>query len=375
MSFRLLALIMAMIFPWLSQAMASGIATKSDVRLGQTRAECLSQAKDSISNAGHAISLGVSKNGAYGWKSGEDKMFNFLYITCSESGIAEILSYSEQNKGAGDSAEAVLNTLVSALPKAPALPSPGQVFRDCPECPELVVVPSGSFMMGSPESEPERGSSEGPRHRVTLGYALAVGKFEVTFAEWDACVAGGGCDGYRPKDEGWGRGRRPVINVSWDDAKTYVKWLSQKTGQRYRLLSESEWEYVARAGTNTPFNTGQRITTDQANFNGDATYNGSSKGRDRKRTVEVGSFPANSFGLHDVHGNVWEWTADCLHDNYSGAPSDGRAWTTGDCKLRVFRGGSWLNYPGVLRSAYRNGDSPDSRNYHVGFRVARTITP
>ncbi len=167
------------------------------------------------------------------------------------------------------------------------------MFRDCPNCPEMVVVPAGEFMMGSPENEEGRHSDEGPQHRVRIAQPFAVGRFEVTFDEWDACVAGGGCGGYRPDDNGWGRGRQPVINVSWDDAKAYVQWLNRGTGKSYRLPSEAEWEYVARAGTTTPFWTGATISTEQANYDGTYTYGGGKKGEYRQRTVPVGSLPAN----------------------------------------------------------------------------------
>ena len=143
----------------------------------------------------------------------------------------------------------------------------GLRFKDCVGCPELVVVPAGSYQMGSPPGEQDRFDNEGPVHRVTIAQPLAVGVYEVTFDEWDACVSGGGCNGYRPGDGGWGRGRRPVIEVSWQDARAYVEWLSRKTGEEYRLLSESEWEYVARAGTRTPFHYGGTISTEQANYN------------------------------------------------------------------------------------------------------------
>ena len=161
-----------------------------------------------------------------------------------------------------------------------------------------------------------------------------------------------------PPIEGWGRGRRPVMNVSWEDARSYVRWLSRKTGKRYRLLSEAEWEYAARAGTTEPFHTGSTISTDQANYNGDYIYGSGRKGVDRGRTVPVGSFPSNSFGLHDVHGNVSEWIEDCVHGNYSGAPSDGTAWPAGgECGKRVLRGGSWDYVPRYLRSAFRDWNS------------------
>ena len=174
-------------------------------------------------------------------------------------------------------------------------------------------------------------------------------------------MSGGGCGGHRPDDRGWGRGNRPVINVSWEDAQRYVTWLTRRTGEAYRLLSESEWEYAARAGTTTPFHFGRTISTDQANYDGDYRYGTGRKGRDRKKTVPVGSFAANRFGLHDVHGNVWEWVQDCWNPSYHGAPRDGRAWERRDCSQRVLRGGSWLNEPWLLRSAIRNRNSSGNR--------------
>ena len=260
----------------------------------------------------------------------------------------------------------------SAIRDALGVLEAGDVFRDCDACPEMVVVPAGTYMMGSPASEGD--GDEGPVHQVTIAQPFAVGKYEVTFAEWDACVAGGGCNGYRPGDEGWGRGRRPVISVSWKGAQAYVQWLSEQTGEAYRLLSEAEWEYVARAGTTTPFHTGTTISTEQANYNGNYTYGSGRKGEYRKKTVPVGRFPANAFGLHDVHGNVWEWTQDCWNKSYAGAPSNGGAWESGDCSRRVVRGGSWFNYPRELRSANRYRITVGLRDNNVGFRLARTLT-
>ncbi len=257
------------------------------------------------------------------------------------------------------------------VPDKPHPPRPGETFKDCAEGPQMVVVPPGWFMMGSPSSEEGRYAAEGPQHRVEIGYRLAVGVYAVTFAEWDACVSGGGCNGYRPNDVGWGRGTRPVINVSWEDAQAYVSWLSSRTGHSYRLLSESEWEYVARAGTTTPFHFGETISTSQANYYGDYTYGSGRKGVYRGKTVPVGSFPPNAFGLYDVHGNVYEWTQDCRNDSYSGAPDDGSAWERGDCSMRVLRGGSWVVGPRSLRSANRVRDSTGDRNSYDGFRVAR----
>ena len=248
----------------------------------------------------------------------------------------------------------------------------GARFRDCTDCPEMVVVPSGSFMMGSPESEARRESSEGPVRRVTLSRPFAVGVYEVTFDEWDACHRAGGCS-HNPDDEGWGRGNRPVIHVSWHDAQEYVGWLSRMTGKGYRLPSESEWEYVARAGTTTPFHTGETISTEQANYNGSYTYGSGTEGIWRRQTVPVESFPSNGFGLHDVHGNVWEWVRDCWNGSYEGAPTDGSAWESGDCRFRWRRGGSWYDAPRYLRSAYRNRIGSGYRSGGAGFRVTRTL--
>lgn len=260
--------------------------------------------------------------------------------------------------------------------------APGTVFKECDQCPEMVVVPAGSFMMGSPRGEGERFFSESPQHQVTFAYQFAVGRFAVTFDEWAACVADGGCTD-EPSDEGWGRGRRPVINVTWNDAKKYLAWLSRKTGKTYRLLSEAEREYVTRAGTTTPFWWGASISTNQANYNGHHTYGAGLKGEYRAKTVPVDTFTPNPWGLYQVHGNVEEWTEDCFHDNYENAPTNGSAWTSGDCKRRVQRGGAWWGDPGRLRSAYRHGWSADTSSISYGppnvlrisfgFRVARTL--
>ena len=163
--------------------------------------------------------------------------------------------------------------------------------------------------------------------------------------------------------QGWGRGGRPVINVDWEDAKAFVAWLSVQTGQRYRLLSEAEWEYACRAGTTTRYWWGDEITPENANY-----------GQNVGKTSEVGKYPANPFGLYDMHGNVWEWVEDCWNDSYEGAPDDGSAWTSGDCRRRVLRGGSWDSDPGILRSACRVGIDTDGRYNTVGLRVARTLS-
>lgn len=247
---------------------------------------------------------------------------------------------------------------------------PGDTFKECENCPEMVVVPAGSFTMASPASEPGRFADEVPQHLVTIARPFAVGRFEVTFDEWDGCAADGGCNGYKPSDEGWGRRRRPVINVSWDDAKAYAEWLSNETGKPYRLLSGAEYEYATRAGTQTAYPWGNAIGTNNANCHACGSQ------WDAKQTAPVGSFPANGFGLYDMVGNVREWTEDCYHDTYSGAPTDGSAWIEGgNCYARVVRGGSFLLAPAFLRSAARYWFTTDYRLRYLGFRVARTLAP
>jgi formylglycine-generating enzyme required for sulfatase activity len=252
---------------------------------------------------------------------------------------------------------------------------PKDVFKECDKCPEMVVVPAGSFTMGSLAGEEDHSSNEDPQHSVTISKPFAVGRFAVTFDEWDACVADGGCNGYKPDDKGWGRGRQPVINVSWDRAKAYVTWLSGKTGKTYRLLTEAEREYVTRAGTTTPFWWGAAISTSQANYDGNYTYGSGSKGEYRAKTLPVDSFQPNPWGLYQVHGNVYDWVEDCYHYTYAGAPSDGSAWVSGDCSRRMLRGGSWNYNPGVIRAAYRDWNPTVTAVSSIGFRLARTLSP
>jgi formylglycine-generating enzyme required for sulfatase activity len=244
----------------------------------------------------------------------------------------------------------------------------GESFKEGVHCPWMVVLPPGEIIMGSPADERGHTDLEGPQHRVAFTRPFAVGRFAVTFEEWDACVAAGGGGRYRPKDEGWGRGRRPVININWDDAQQFIAWLYRTTGKPYRLLSEAEWEYAARAGTQTTYFWGNEIGKGNANCNGCGSQ------WDNRQSAPVGSFPANAFGLYDMHGNVWEWVEDCWHDGYKGAPSDGSAWVSGDSQHRVLRGGSWFNIPQGLRSAYRYKYSVANRFHLIGFRVARTLS-
>ena len=285
-----------------------------------------------------------------------------------------------------------------------------ETFQDCPACPEMIIIPAGTFTMGSPESEVGRDISEGPQRTVSIP-AFAVSAHEVTFAQWDECAAWwapprtigpvtlvaeqlrfrslGGCvryvrvgqgssrrlgiDAYYPDDVGWGRGDRPVINVDWWQAQLYVAWLSRRFGQPYRLLTESEWEYAARAGTTTPFHTGETITSYQANFDGRCAYDVYECNESwpyREKTVSVGSFRPNRFGLYDMHGNVSEWVQDC-YGSYSTAPSDGSAAEPAGCPHRSQRGGDWASDPDSIRSAARGPSSTDA--YTEGFRVARTL--
>ncbi len=212
------------------------------------------------------------------------------------------------------------------------------------------------------------------RHRIAIARPFAVSRYEVTFAEWDACVADGGCVGHRPFDWYWRPGHRPVTNVSWEDAKACLRWLTQRTGKRYRLLSEAEWEYAARAGTAGPYHFGLTISTDRANYNG--RFWRRSAGEYRRKTVPVGSFPPNAFGLHDMHGNLWEWVEDCLHLSYRGAPTDGSAWIAdGICKARIVRGGSWYDGEHWVRSAARISLGLRNRGHANGIRVAREVRP
>jgi formylglycine-generating enzyme required for sulfatase activity len=243
----------------------------------------------------------------------------------------------------------------NAAPVEPVQPQQRTVFRDCDDCPEMMSLTGGTFRMGAREDDPGRRSWESPLHERTLA-PFAIGVREVTFAEWDACVADGGCDGYAPPDRGWGRGDRPVIMVSWRDAQRYVRWLSETTGRAYRLPSEAEWEFAARGGSDTQFWWGDAFEPNRFS---------------RERTAEAGASEANAFGLYDMTGNVSEWVEDCYVNNFVDAPGDGRAVTRGDCARRVLRGGSWRDEAGALRVASRSRVGQTVRDAGIGFRVAR----
>lgn len=259
-----------------------------------------------------------------------------------------------------------LSEKVEPRPADPGSPRDRQSprpFRDIDEpwCPEMVEIPPGEFLMGSPDDDVESGDLEKPQHLVRISYPLAVGLYPVTFEEYDWFV--GKTRSRGPGDEGWGRGRRPVIHVNWGAAKAFSEWLSEQTGARYRLLSEAEWEYAARSGTTTSYWWGDEPSPDLANYGGTVG-----------KTTEVGAYPANPFGLHEMPGNVWEWVEDTWHPDYDGAPKDGHAWTEGGAKdRRVIRGGSWGLSPFNLRSANRGKSSPVKRYSILGFRIARLL--
>ncbi|MGE0409564.1 MAG: SUMF1/EgtB/PvdO family nonheme iron enzyme, partial [Amphiplicatus sp.] len=242
---------------------------------------------------------------------------------------------------------------------------PGAIFRDCESCPEMATLPAGEFAFGSPADEPSRVVAEGPMKTVAIARPFAIGAHEVTFEEWDACVADDGCKAGTAYDAGWGRGRRPVVNVSYEDAQGYVRWLSEKTGARYRLPSEIEWEYAARAGTATPFSFGPVIEPSAANFDASHPY-GAAAAKPRGRTAPVGSYPANAFGLYDMHGNVWEWVADCWSESRAKSPAP-------PCRRRVLKGGAWNTGGWRLRAAHRIPKEAGAREYDNGFRVVKEI--
>jgi len=225
---------------------------------------------------------------------------------------------------------------------------------------DMVAIPGGTFLMGSPNSEAEREDDESPQNSVTIA-PFYMGKFAVTQAQYQAIM---GNNPSRFQGE-----NRPVEQVSWDDAIAFCQKLSERTGNLYRLPSEAEWEYACRAGTTTPFYFGETITPDLVNFDGNYTYGSAPKGIYREQTIDVGSFPPNGFGLYDMHGNVWEWCEDHWHSNYEGAPTNGSAWTTGGDSTRSLRGGSWYDNPWYCRSACRNFDRPVVRLIDLGFRV------
>jgi formylglycine-generating enzyme required for sulfatase activity len=283
-----------------------------------------------------------------------------------------LIRFAQSFSGKGTEATASTNTPASPTepqlrqaastptPTPPLTRQPGDVIRDCASCPEMIVLPGGLFLMGSPATEAGRARDEGPQREVSIA-PFAIGKYEITFAQWDACLAGGGCNGFSPPDRGWGRGNRPVTGVSWEDAQAYLDWLNtQAGGLRYRLASEAEWEYAARAGQTGAYTYGPRVTATQATFRA-------------RQTTPVGEHEANAFTLFDMHGNVGEWVEDCYAPTYELAPIDGAAVQSDECGRRVYRGGGYTDQATVLRAAARRAAAPALRQPSVGFRVVRTL--
>jgi formylglycine-generating enzyme required for sulfatase activity len=274
-----------------------------------------------------------------------------------------------------------------------AAPQPGQTFKECRNCPEMVVLPAGKVVVGSPADEPLRRDSE-VQKEITFARPFAMSKTAVTWNQWEACVRDRWCDGMaidaalrlgqngqpNPDYRDYGRGTRPVVGVSWYDAQAFVGWLNFKTGEddAYRLPSESEWEYGARAGTKTAFPWGPELDHNYGNFGqADGGLGGKAEGRDVwvNETAPVGSFPANAFGLYDMHGNIFEWNEDCFEADRAHTPADGSANKEGNCANRVFRNGTFMSNPYMQRSARRGAPYPATqrgRNY-LGFRVVKTL--
>jgi formylglycine-generating enzyme len=313
--------------------------------------------------------------------------------------------HSRSFSRSGRIVSSVAITLCAAFATAAAqqaVKNGAELVTDCTECPQLVKVPAGDFLMGSPLQEKWREGDEGPQHRVRLATAVAVATNKVTRGQYAAFAAatqrsdGDGCWVWDTRRGLWAKDAtrnwrnpgfeqsdlHPVVCVSWDDAKAYSEWLSQKAGKRFRLLSEAEREFVSRAGSTASRPWGEDVEA-ACRYANVADQTAAAKVQRIAAWIEcwdgyaftspVGSFEANSLGLYDTMGNAWEWVEDCYHDSYAGAPTDGSAWTSGSCAERVFRGGSWDNYPRNTRSAFRYRGAPGTRSSSLGFRVARTL--
>ena len=252
---------------------------------------------------------------------------------------------------------------------------PKDSFKECADCPEMVVMPAGSFMMGTPVTEVDRNKGEDPIHRVTIARPFAVGRFAISFDEWDACLADGGCGGVKGDDHGFGRGRMPAHGLSFNHAQAYLAWLSKKTGRTYRLPSESEREYFTRAGTATPFWFGKTVGPQDANYDASIPYANGPRGERSKGPRPVDAYAPNPFGLYQVHGNIYEWTQDCFNKRYTeDTPADGSPWLEGDCTKRMVRSGEWGWSANVMRAGARNEARADSGAGPYGFRVVRNLS-
>lgn len=302
---------------------------------------------------------------------------DFCFGDCSQPAPAAI--NIALTPSVGTSGRDIGETSVSSPPSTqPQERVAFDTFSDCDTCPAMTVLSGGAFMMGSPVAERDRKTDEGPQREVQI-QPFAVAKTEITFGQYAACQSEGACL-HDPKadlrvDALWMLSDRPVMNVSAADAEVYIAWLNSKTdGTPYRLLSEAEWEYAARAGTTTPFSTGDGISSEQANFNGQRSYDRKPAGGPYLRMpTAVGSYAPNAFGLHDMHGNVAEWTADCYRSSYAGLPADGSAMSGEDKCSRAIRGGDFNKVPSYVRSAKRDSESAARRDDAIGFRVAKTL--
>ena len=347
-----------------------------------TAFEAAIQAGDLYEAAGILVQIRDLKPDEPGLAAGEQRLVE-LERRLIEQIVQEQWAAFETALGADDLDEAadILVQVRELNPEAQGLAENEQRLADARQTAlerefagEMVDIPGGTFKMGDLSGDGDE--DERPVHVVTVP-AFRMGKYEVTFAQWDACVADGGCGGYYPDDEGWGRGNRPVINVSWDDVQGFIDWLNDKTGGSFRLPTEAEWEYAARAGSTTKYHFGNSASqlcryanhadssTDYSNINKTCSDGVG------KRTAAVGRYQSNAFGLYDMHGNVWEWVQDCWNDNYVGAPNNGQAWMSRDCGQRTLRGGSWYNGPRALHSATRSKRVLASHHSHLGFRLAQ----
>lgn len=256
----------------------------------------------------------------------------------------------------------LVTTLATTACAESSQPSYFAGIQDCPECPKLAIIPPGDYIMGN--DGPHK--NERPAHAVSFDKAFAIGVYEVSFDEWKACFDAGACGAEFPDDHGWGQGNRPVMNITWDEAVGYTRWLSEKTGKTYRLPSEAEWEYAARAGSTTEFWWGDEVGVSKANCRNcgpDISH----------QTQPVDSFEANSWGLYNVHGNVWEWVQDCWNPTHEGATADGSPRLTGDCRQRVMRSGSWYYFSKNIRSPWRFKNDGRVKSYGIGLRVLREL--
>jgi formylglycine-generating enzyme required for sulfatase activity len=328
-------------------------------------------------------------NGSHTAKPPTSEETKPLVTTPPVEGLKSLSAKSPIEKSASDavSAPVVVPPVAKSLPTSIAASAPaaanvgqgGQIFRDCANCPVMVAIPAGSGLIGSPLSESGHESSEEPRRSIRFIRPFAVSRDSITFSEWDSCVAEGGCDNFIPGDMGWGRASQPLVLVSWNDAKAYVAWLSKKTNETYRLLSESEWEYSARACRSAAcsewtFWFGDVINPDLANYDWRYSYAGGRKAQAPLKPQPTNTFGPNTFGLFNMAGNVAQWVEDCWNSNLRDLPGDGSARMSGDCSAHVIRGGSWNDDPVNLRSAARKYDTVSAREPNIGFRVARELS-